>query len=500
MSLPDHVDLAELWDTASGDGAWRERVRGLAVSQRRLLLAIADARYVDARVEARRSRTVYAALSRETDPGSPAEVVRIHRLFEGPFDGGWPMELMRRAFRRSVDRETELRCGTLCAQQLVLEGATTEGIELLAALLSRTWGSGVEAEGAALLILGAALASEGRYPEALAAASASTTWTASRTLRGWPVIARTARAQVLLALRAVDEAACAVDALVASTVTAPVDRRPLARATARVLEAGVWLFKGDAERALAGLRPALDDVRAAAPVTDGLEPYVDLEVEALRRLGRVGEARRRLEGARASTPTLPATPHGTSPVTAPATPHAAALRAALAAADGDLGPARALVVELASGSRASTAPGLRVAGLAYVLDAAADGSATVELAAAAGDVLGAALAGRVDELAAFRDAFPGLADGTPQDRAVVARRVAPDGPRTSGPWPVALEAMAASPAFRGAFRLDRERPVVCGPCGAVDTVRHGWLPVRALLPHADAACATVAACPRCAGG
>jgi hypothetical protein len=199
---PTHEDLVDLWAAASGDAAWRAQVQALGASHRQLLLAIADARYVDGEDDARRSRTTYVALSRDVDPSSPADVRRVHRLFEGSFDGGWPLELMHRGFRHAADRETELRCGTLCAQAHVRDGAHAEGIAVVEAILDRTGGTGVEPEGAALLILHAALSNTSRWVEAVPAASAAVRWTDGRGKPSWRVIAAGNHVRTLLTLRA----------------------------------------------------------------------------------------------------------------------------------------------------------------------------------------------------------------------------------------------------------------------------------------------------------
>ncbi|MFO0932213.1 MAG: hypothetical protein U1E39_05835 [Planctomycetota bacterium] len=482
---PTHEDLVDLWAAASGDLAWRAQVQALAASHRQLLLAIADARYVDGEDDARRSRTTYAALSRDVDPSSPVDVRRVHRLFEGPFDGGWPLELMHRGFRHAVDRETELRCGTLCAQQLVVDGAVDEGIAVVGAILDRIWGSGIDAEAAALVILSRALMNETRFPEALDATRAAAAWTASRPGHRWEALARLARVETLLSLRATEEAAAALVGFESAVAAAPADRRADLEARRRGLEAGVQLFRGDVGGALATLAAANAAWHAGGGSGREPGPFIDLEVEALRRAGRAAEGRGRLAAALAEAARAPS-------------PHHRTLDAALAASLGDFGPAFAWL-EAAVGSAALSAGG-RLVALTYLLDACGDVSAALAFAAEAGPALASAIATRVDQVAAHRGAFPALRPATPEDHAVLARRIAPDGPRETGAWAVASAALAASNAYRAALRLDHARPVVCRSCGAVDTLRHGWIPVRTLLPFGDDACSGVARCPGCPGG
>ncbi|MBL9089533.1 MAG: hypothetical protein JNM10_20510, partial [Planctomycetia bacterium] len=271
---PTHEDLVDLWTAASGDAAWRAQVQALAASHRQLLLGIADARYVDGEDDARRSRTTYAALSRDVDPSSPVDVRRVHRLFEGPFDGGWPLELMHRGFRHAVDRETELRCGTLCAQQLVVDGAHAEGLAVVEAILDRTGGTGVEPEGAALLILFAALANTSRWVEAVPASSAAVRWTEGRGRPAWRVIATDNHVRTLLTLRATDAAVVALEAHEAAVARLAHEPRVPALATARGYAATIRLFRGDAAGALAALR----DGAAASPTAGAVGPFLDVEV------------------------------------------------------------------------------------------------------------------------------------------------------------------------------------------------------------------------------
>lgn len=481
---PTHEDLVDLWAAASGDVAWRAQVQALAASHRQLLLAIADARYVDGvdgEDDARRSRTTYAALSRDVDPSSPVDVRRVHRLFEGPFDGGWPLELMHRGFRHAADRETELRCGTLCAQQLVVDGAHAEGVAVVEAILDRTGGTGVEPEGAALLILHAALSNTSRWVEAVPAASAAARWTDGRGKPGWRVIATGNLVRTLLTLRATAEAEAALEAHAAAAARLPSEGNASASATVRRYAATVRLFRGDAAGALAELR-ATAAGEATSPTSGGLREFLDVEVEALRRLRGTAEARRLVAAARARAPAR--------------SEHLEVLAAALAAAEGDVRPALELVE--AWGGHDAPPAGTRHLGVSYVLDAALDGPGAAELGARAGAVLGAAIAARIDEVAAFGASFPRLAP-SPEDAAVLARRVAPDGPRDGGAWAVAREALAACEGVRSALRLDRDRPVCCAACGGVATMRHGVLPLRPVLPLDDAGFHLVERCPACPG-
>jgi hypothetical protein len=481
---PTHEELVDLWDAACGDPEWRARVTGLAATYRHLLLAIADAQYVEGEAEARRSRTTYAALSRDVDPSSPVDVRRVHRLFEGPFDGAWPLELMHRGFRHAADRDTELRCGTMCAQQLVSDGATESGIAVVAAILDRTWGTGLDAEIAALAILARALLTEARVPEALGATTAAVAWSARRPGHRWDALVRTVRAETLLTLRAPEEAAAVLAEAEAASGATPPDRRGDLQARRAGLSAGVRLFRGDVAGALTSLADRHAAWRGAHVPSRGPPPLIDLEVEALRRAGRAAEGRARLADALAEAGVAP-------------TSHHRALDAALAATAGDLRPAHAWL-EAAVGSAGVSAGG-RHAALTYLLDACGDGSAALRFAAEAGPALGSAIAVRVDQVAAHRLAFPSLRDATPEDRAVLARRVTPDGPRETGAWAVAQAAIVASAPYRDALRLDRERPIVCRACGAVATLRHGWLAVRTLLPAGDDALAFAARCPGCPG-
>lgn len=475
---PTHEDLVDLWSAASADPAWRAQAQGLAASHRQLLLGIADARYVDGEDDARRSRTTYAALSRDVDPSSPADVRRVHRLFEGPFDGGWPLELMHRGFRHAADRETELRCGTLCAQQLVVDGAHAEGIAVVEAILDRTGGTGVEPEGAALLILHAALSHTSRWVEAVAASAAAVRWTDGRGRPGWRAIATGNHVRTLLTLRATAEAEAALEAHAAAVARRPGDAGTAAAATVRRYAATVRLFRGDAAGALEDLRATA----ATTPTVGGVADFLDVEVEALRRLRRTAEARRLVAAAMARAPAR--------------SEHLEVLAAALAAADGDVGPALALTDAWAGPD--APAAGVRHLGLLYVLDAAGDGQGAAQLGARAGTVLGAVIAARIDEVAAFRASFARVAP-PPEVERLLARGVAADGPRDGGAWAVAREALAACEGCRSALRLDHGRPICCATCGGVATVRHGVLPLRPLLPLADAGFHRVDRCAACPG-
>ena len=476
---PTHEDLVDLWSAASADPAWRAQAQGLAASHRQLLLGIADARYVDGEDDARRSRTTYAALSRDVDPSSPVDVRRVHRLFEGPFDGGWPLELMHRGFRHAADRETELRCGTLCAQQLVVDGAHAEGIAVVEAILDRTGGTGVEPEGAALLILHAALAHTSRWVEAVAASAAAVRWTDGRGRPGWRAIATGNHVRTLLTLRATAEAEAALEAHAAAVARHPRDAGTVASATVRRYAATVRLFRGDAAGALEDLRAAATDA-AATRTSGGLGEFLDVEVEALRRLRRTAEARRLVGAAIARAPAR--------------NEHLEVLAAALAAADGDVGPALALTDAWAGPD--APAAGVRHLGLLYVLDAAGDGPGAAQLGARAGTVLGAVIAARIDEVAAFRASFARLAP-PPEVERLLARGVDADGPRAGGAWAVAREALAACEGCRSALRLHHGRPVRCANCGGIATVRHGVLPLRSLLPLDDAGFQLVERCVAC---
>jgi hypothetical protein len=216
------------------------------------------------------------------------------------------------------------------------------------------------------------------------------------------------------------------------------------------------------------------------------DSYYDVEVDALRRLGRLDEAAEALDRARARAKTPEQSVH------------VRALEAGLAAASGQVDAVHGLTDALSADPTRRIAAGLRLAALEYVLDAIPDDPRFVPVVERAAPLLADAIAVRIGEVARFDSLVYPVARAAAGDLPLVRRPADPCGRRSLQPWLAAREAVAASDRVAGLLRLDGRRVVACDACGRVATRRQGWLPIGSLLPHLDADVSRVPACTTCA--